>query len=421
MNSQNKRIIKNITFSLFSIFVGIFFASMVIDGGSIAYAKLGKPGSNAFAKFKETYKEKDLSFLNPKNYFFKKITYENTQEATVEVNTSIIEEKKILPKTEHEPNTITIGWVGDITPFNASTIQSLDSTQFSFVKDYLTYPDIMIGNLEGVITTNNISKCAPDAKNCFTFKGDNSFVSLLKDSGFDIMNLANNHAYDYGKDGYNDTIKALDGNGILKTGIRDGITITEIAGTKIAVVGFSPHNISPPLTNDSVENTVKKAKELAPIIVMVFHGGGEGMQYMHTKIGEEMYLDENRGDVINMAHTAIDAGANLVVGSGPHILRGMEWYKGSLIAYSLGNFSAYHSLSVSGFLGISGILYTTLAPDGTTINSSIIPIVLDASGKPNIDTTNKAISIINSLSDEDFGMNAVTIQESGDIINKSTQ
>ncbi len=96
-------------------------------------------------------------------------------------------------------------------------------------------------------------------------------------------------------------------------------------------------------------------------------GGAEGSDETHVKPGHEIFLGEDRGDLIEFSHAVIDAGADVVFGHGPHIMRGMEFYKGRLIAYSLGNFCGYRVLSTAGFLGVGGVLKVTLTKDGTWV------------------------------------------------------
>ena len=89
-------------------------------------------------------------------------------------------------------------------------------------------------------------------------------------------------------------------------------------------------------------------------------GGAEGSDKTHVTSGHEIFLGEDRGDLITFSHAVIDAGADVVFGHGPHVMRGMEFYKGRLIAYSLGNFCGYRVLGTAGFLGVGGVLKVTL-------------------------------------------------------------
>ena len=100
--------------------------------------------------------------------------------------------------------------------------------------------------------------------------------------------------------------------------------------------------------------------------MVAIHAGAEGSDQIHVPHGAEYFLGENRGNSRAFTHAAIDAGADLVVGSGPHVIRGVEWYHHRLIAYSTGNFAGYHNFSLGGTLSLSAIFRVTLKPDGTS-------------------------------------------------------
>jgi poly-gamma-glutamate capsule biosynthesis protein CapA/YwtB (metallophosphatase superfamily) len=146
------------------------------------------------------------------------------------------------------------------------------------------------------------------------------------------------------------------------------------------------------------------------------HAGAEGSDHQHVRPGSEIFLGENRGDVVRFAHAVIDAGADLVLGSGPHVLRAMQWYHGHLIAYSLGNFCGYYTLGLDGVTADAAILHVTLAADGSFVRGSITPIVLTGPGMPGRDSARAAVGLINTLSADDFaGDGAVRIRAGGRI------
>src|SRR5204863_2221734 len=109
---------------------------------------------------------------------------------------------------------------------------------------------------------------------------------------------------------------------------------------------------------------IRKAARRADLVVCAIHAGAEGTSAVHVTGAEELYLGEDRGNAEAFAHMAVDAGADLVLGSGPHVLRGMEFYRDRLIAYSMGNFAGYHDFALDGVLADSAILRLTLAADG---------------------------------------------------------
>ena len=128
-----------------------------------------------------------------------------------------------------------------------------------------------------------------------------------------------------------------------------------------------------------------------------------------------MFLGENRGNSVAFTHAVVDAGADLVVGSGPHVLRGMEWYRGHLIAYSLGNFAGYKVFAMGGPLSISGILRVTLRGDGGFDSGTLVPTRMVGGGMPALDPAESAHGIVRTLSKEDFGARAVKVSSSGQL------
>jgi hypothetical protein len=126
-----------------------------------------------------------------------------------------------------------------------------------------------------------------------------------------------------------------------------------------------------------------------------------------------MFLGENRGDPVRFAHAAVDAGADLVIGHGPHVLRGMEWYKRRLIAYSLGNFAGYGVFALGGPLSVSGILRVTLGGDGRYEAGVLVPTQLVGEGVPALDPAERAHGIVRSLSKADFGSRRVRVSRTG--------
>ena len=143
------------------------------------------------------------------------------------------------------------------------------------------------------------------------------------------------------------------------------------------------------------------------------HAGAEGTDHQHVRRGVERYLGENRGDVVRFAHAVVDAGADLVVGHGPHVLRGMEWYKGRLIAYSLGNFAGYKVFALGGPLSTSAILRVSLRGDGTFETGRLVPTMLAGAGVPALDPSEAAHGVVRTLSMQDFAGRAVVISRDG--------
>jgi poly-gamma-glutamate capsule biosynthesis protein CapA/YwtB (metallophosphatase superfamily) len=129
--------------------------------------------------------------------------------------------------------------------------------------------------------------------------------------------------------------------------------------------------------------------------------------------GMETFRGEQRGDPLRFSHAVVDAGADLVLGSGPHVLRGMEWYRGRLIAYSLGNFTGHHTLNTSGAEGVSAVLRIRLRANGSFIRGRVVPIRLVGAGTPMPDRTREAFTLLTGLSRSDFAAHAARLSASG--------
>jgi poly-gamma-glutamate capsule biosynthesis protein CapA/YwtB (metallophosphatase superfamily) len=274
--------------------------------------------------------------------------------------------------------------------------------------------DVVLGNLEGTLSTGGSSKCGAQSTNCFAFHTPPAYARRLADAGFTVMNLANNHAMDYGQHGLDQTIHALEAARLRYTGRPDQITLQKVGRIKVATVGFAPYPWAASLTDiPAAKRLVRAADRVADVVVVTMHAGAEGADEQHVRTGTERFLGENRGDPIRFAHAVVDAGADLVVGSGPHVLRGMEWYKGRLIAYSLGNFAGYKVFAMGGPLSTSAILRVTLAGDGSFETGRIVPTHLVGAGLPALDPAEAAHGEIRTLSREDFGRKGVKVTTDG--------
>ena len=313
-----------------------------------------------------------------------------------------------------KPRTVSIAWVGDI-----AMVASSDGGAgfFSSSIRHELRGGVVIGNLEGTLATGGYSKCGPSSTDCFAFRAPPSYARLLRRAGFMLMNVANNHAYDYGSEGQRETLAALRSNGLRYAGRPGQIAVVRAAGVRIAVIGFAPYPWAQSLTNiPAAKRIVQRAKKQADLVVVLMHAGGEGSEHMHVGVGTDWFLGENRGNSKAFTHAVVDAGADLVLGSGPHVLRGMEWYHGRLIAYSLGNFLGDGTLGIGGVLGASGILHVTLAANGEWARGDLTPIRLVSPGLPALDPAEAAHGIVRTLSRQDFGRNAMRVTTTGKLL-----
>jgi len=279
--------------------------------------------------------------------------------------------------------------------------------------------DLQMANLEEPLTNDTgVTKCsaATLGNTCFQFRSPPSYANILSEAGFGLVNLANNHAYDFGPAGHTNTRAALDAAGVRYTGPPGMITVVDVKGIKVAVIGFAPY----PWANDLLnipkgQDLVRQAKKQADLVVIQVHMGAEGANYTHVKPGTEMYVGENRGDPIAFSHAMVDAGADVIIGHSPHVLRAMEFYKGHLIAYSLGNFAGYHALGYTGVVGVTGILKVTLRKDGSYVSGTLVPTHMVAPGSPRMDPQHQAISMVSGLTKSDFPKTGAQIATDGTI------
>ncbi len=347
-------------------------------------------------------------------------------------------ETKTAP-TPARDGTITIAAVGDImlgsTSINDSFLPPNDGRDIlKDVTPILAAADITFGNLEGpLIDGGTTSKCPPPVKpvepvdpkepvkpiRCFAFRTPTRYGKYLKDAGFDVLSLANNHSLDFGDDGRVSTRKVLDNLGIAHAGsdrAKYAMTVVESKGIKIAFVGFA-HNTVVPNVNDLTfsRQLVQQAKKKADIVVVSFHGGAEGEKAQNVPRVTELYVGEKRGNLPLFAKTVIDAGADLVLGHGPHVLRGMEVYKERLVLYSMGNFATYGMFNLKGSHGLTAIFEIKLGPGGRFRSGKIHAGKLLGRGIPALDRSGEAVRKLRSLSQADFAATAPNIAEDGTI------
>jgi Bacterial capsule synthesis protein PGA_cap len=309
---------------------------------------------------------------------------------------------------------VTLEWVGDIA---LSADRGLPpgglARSLAPVRGLLRDADVTLGNLEGTLSVGGASKCATIGAQCFAFQAPPEAAFQLRGLGFQLVNQANNHSLDYGAGGRAQTVAALDRAGVDHTGFPDEITYLRVHGLRVAFLGFAPYPYDANLLDiAAAQSLVKQARRRASLVVVIIHAGAEGAGSLHTPFGSEHYLGEDRGDPRAFAHAMIRAGASIVLGSGPHVIRGVERYRGRIIAYSLGNFVGYHTLGGGGVLDDSAILRATLDPSGNVLAADWIPIRL-IDGLPLRDPTDASAKLVAALSRQDFPADHFDIRPTG--------
>jgi hypothetical protein len=323
--------------------------------------------------------------------------------------------------TPTQADSISIAAVGDTMLGSTSQGRGLpvnDGAQMiSGLTPIISKADIAFSNLEGVLIDGGTqTKCGPKSKFCYTFGMPTRYGKYLKDAGFDVISLANNHSSDYGAEGRASTRRALDNLGLIHAGADPNDTAyLNVKGKRIAFVAFATNPIS--LNLIDVENSRRVVADVArkaDIVVVSFHGGAEGSAAQHVPYGSETYLGGARGDLRKFTHAVVDAGADLVLGHGPHVVRGMEVYKKRLIVYSLGNF-AFYRFPFTGPTALSLILETNIGPTGEFLSGEIHPLIQEGQNGPRPDPKGTVINVVRQLSKEDFGATAVNVAQDGTI------
>lgn len=288
----------------------------------------------------------------------------------------------------------------------------------------LARPHLKLINYEGTLCdVGTTEKCSPGSTVCYAFRTPTRFADYLRDWGVSGASLANNHALDFGDECRNQTEVALSARGIGYSGRAGSVWKTQISvGKRVRDVLYIAFHSSPAYNSTLDPHAAAKwigdlKKENTKALILVsFHGGAEGVEAVRTPRGMELFHGEKRGDVRNFAHAVIDAGADLVLGSGPHVLRGMEIYKHRLIAYSLGNFATVKSFNLSGFNGVSVLLQVDLDRRGRFVQGRAFPTVQLRYGQVRKDPKSRGVDLIRVLSQLDFGKKAPRVARDGSFI-----
>ncbi|MGB6299959.1 MAG: CapA family protein [Rivularia sp. (in: cyanobacteria)] len=324
-------------------------------------------------------------------------------------------------KKQNAAKSITIKAVGDVIPGTNYPNYRLPSDRNQLipleVRSYLSEADVLFGNFETTLTNHRYSAKDVSRGQVFAFRSPPEYAKLFSDVGFDVFNIANNHARDFGMVGFNDTMKNLKNVGIETLGHKNQILFLEKNNNKIAMIGFAPYQFYNSVHDlEAAKELVRKAQKEADIVIVSMHVGAEGTGALHTKNKTEYFYGENRGNSVKFARTMIEEGADLVLGHGPHVPRAMEMYKGKLIAYSLGNFLGYRTLSSVAQAGYSMILEVQMSPKGTVEKAKIIPVRMNGQGIPYIDQNFKTVQLVRYLNKSDFPNSTVKINNKGELL-----
>ncbi|MDR0231559.1 MAG: CapA family protein [Dysgonamonadaceae bacterium] len=331
----------------------------------------------------------------------------------------------ILSQTQNENKLISIIGTGDIMlgsnyPSENDLPVNDGKDLLKNVKDILRNADVTFGNLEGCVLDKggDVKSCK---SGCYFFRMPNRYVNYLTDAGFDVVNIANNHNGDFGAPGRENTVKVLKEAGLNYAGLKDicETSIFEIDGVKYGFCGFAPNTGTVRITDiPYAKKLVADLKSQCDIVIVSFHGGAEGKSHNRVPKQTEMFYGENRGNVHEFAHSVIDAGADVVFGHGPHVVRAAELYKDRFIIYSMGNFCTSGSFSISGISGYAPIVKVFTDKEGRFVKGQIYSFLqLDKTG-PVADENHLAAKEIKRLTELDFPNTGLTISNEGVIERK---
>ena len=276
---------------------------------------------------------------------------------------------------------------------------------FAAVNSFLK-GDIIFGNLEGCfLNTGNSNKCKGlDPNSCYAFRMPDRYAGIFHKAGFNVLSVANNHVGDFDAKGRRNTADILDSLQVNYAGQLDKpFAIFEKDSVKYAFCAFAPNENTVSINNiDSAKMLISALKKQVDIVIVSFHGGAEGASHEHVTRQTEIFYKESRGNVYAFSHGVIDAGADVVLGHGPHVTRAVEVYKKKFIAYSLGNFCTYGMFSLTGSNGFAPLLQLKINGAGNFLSAKIISVKQDKINRLQIDPTFAAFKRMKYLTDLDF-------------------
>lgn len=321
--------------------------------------------------------------------------------------------------------TLSLAFVGDIM-MGTTFPDSIHGTHlpanggrnlFDEASDVLSRVDVACGNLEGIFLDGpGRRRKMTNPKTYFIFRMPPSYVDNLTAAGIDFMGMANNHVNDFGEPGRTSSMATMKKAGLAHAGLkgRCEIAVLERGGLKVALTQFGHGGNNLDVTDlDELRRVVKTMRDTADIVVVAFHGGAEGAAHQHVPFKMETYVGEKRGNVAEFAHAAIDAGADVVYGHGPHVPRAAELYKGHIIFYSLGNFCTPFRMGIRGVSGYAPIAEIKIDADGKFISGKIHSMIQQHGKGPRKDATNAAAKLIKKLSATDFPASPLVIADDG--------
>ncbi|NLG39431.1 MAG: CapA family protein [Fibrobacter sp.] len=328
-------------------------------------------------------------------------------------------------------STLTFVGVGDIMmglnyPDESPVLPPEDGALiFADVKSILQDATLTIGNLEGVLLDlGGTPKRCSNPKLCYAFRMPERYVNHLVDAGFDLLSVANNHSGDFGPTGRETSQEVLKKAGLGFAGF-EGMSekyYLEKDGIRYGFTAFSVNNGTLRVTDAAkAKQVISDLRDSSDIVIVSMHIGAEGKKFNRITRKTEHFVGENRGNPYAFARLAIDAGADIVFGHGPHVARAIDLYKGKFIAYSLGNFATSTSVNITGVSGYAPIIKIKTNKNGDFLEGQIYSAIQqgpDGARRPLLDTTGACISEIKKLTEKDIPEAKIVIEKDGKIVLK---
>src|SRR5574344_1594954 len=363
---------------------------------------------------------------------------------SVSIQNSISTKKSVLTKdsastkdsvsstlSTSNDSTLTFVGVGDIMmglnyPDESPVLPPEDGALiFSDVKAILQDATLTIGNLEGVLLDlGGTPKRCSNPKLCYAFRMPERYVNHLVDAGFDLLSVANNHSGDFGPTGRETSQEVLKKAGLGFAGF-EGMSekyYLEKDGIRYGFTAFSVNNGTLRVTDAAkAKQVISDLRDSSDIVIVSMHIGAEGKKFNRITRKTEHFVGENRGNPYAFARLAIDAGADIVFGHGPHVARAIDLYKGKFIAYSLGNFATSTSVNITGVSGYAPIIKIKTNKNGDFLEGQIYSALHqgpDGARRPLLDTTGACISEIKKLTEKDIPEAKIVIEKDGKIVLK---
>jgi cell wall-associated NlpC family hydrolase len=231
-----------------------------------------------------------------------------------------------------------------------------------------------------------------------------------------VMNIANNHSGDFGLPGKESTMRTLNNANLSYAGLKDVCETARFQrnGIKFGFCGFAPNASTVKITDIAyAKKLVSELKQDCDIVIVSFHGGAEGPTHNRVTKKTETFYGENRGNVHEFAHAVIDAGADIVFGHGPHVVRAVELYKDRFIIYSLGNFCTPAGINIAGVCGYAPMVKVYTDKTGRFVKGQIYSAIQKDKTGPALDENNIVTKEIKRLTQLDFPDSQLLISDEG--------